>query len=151
MKIVYGDIFDHIENNKADVLVHGCNCFCNMGAGIALTIKNRYPEAYNIDLLTERGAANKLGTYTKASINVSGKSFIIINAYTQYNWKGNNILADYDAIRHVFQSIRKDFSGLRIVYPLIGAGLAKGNWEMIKSIIDEELEGETHYCVKLLP
>ncbi|EHR0917707.1 macro domain-containing protein [Vibrio parahaemolyticus] len=150
MKIVYGDIFDHVENNKADVLVHGCNCLCNMGAGIALTIKNKYPEAYEVDLQTEKGASSKLGTYTKVNINRSDKSFTIVNAYTQYNWNGNGVLADYDAIRQAFRAIKKDFSGLRIVYPLIGSGLAKGNWQIIKSIIDEELKGEMHYCVKLL-
>ncbi len=150
LKIVYGDIFDHVENNKADVLVHGCNCLCNMGAGIALTIKNKYPEAYEVDLQTEKGASSKLGTYTKVNINRSDKSFTIVNAYTQYNWNGNGVLADYDAIRQAFRAIKKDFSGLRIVYPLIGSGLAKGNWQIIRSIIDEELKGEMHYCVKLL-
>lgn len=148
MKIVCGDIFDYIENNKADVLIHGCNCLCNMGAGIALKIKNKYPEAYKADLKTDNGASSKLGTYTMVNINRSGKSFVIVNAYTQYNWKGNGVLADYDAIRQVFRAIRKDFSGFRIVYPLIGSGLAKGNWQIIKSIIDEELHGEIHYCVK---
>ncbi len=150
LKTIHGDIFDHIKDNKADVLVHGCNCRCNMGAGIALTIKNRYPEAYNVDLQTVSGASNKLGTYTKTSINRSDKTFIIVNAYTQYDWKGDGTLADYDAIRRVFQAIKKDFSGLRIVYPQIGAGLAKGNWQIIKSIIDEELKGEMHYCVKFI-
>ncbi|MCT7947339.1 macro domain-containing protein [Shewanella septentrionalis] len=150
MKKVHGNIFELVENNKADVLVHGCNCLCNMGAGIALMIKSKYPEAYNVDLQTERGASTKLGTYTKVIINRRGKSFAIVNAYTQYDWKGNGVLADYDAIRQVFRAIKKEFSGLRIVYPLIGAGLAKGNWQIIESIIDEELKGEMHYCVKLI-
>lgn len=150
MKTVYGDIFDHVENDKADVLVHGCNCMCNMGAGIALAIKNKYPEAYNVDLQTKKGASNKLGTYSRANISRSNGSFVIVNAYTQYDWKGNGVLADYSAVRQVFRTIKKDFAGLRIVYPLIGAGLAKGNWQIIKSIIDEELVGETHYCVKFV-
>lgn len=150
LKTVYGDIFDDIEQNKADVLVHGCNCFCNMGAGIALTIKNKFPEAYDADLRTELGLKEKLGTYSKAKINLNGRIFTIVNAYTQYHWKGNDVLADYDAIRQVFKAIKRDFAGLRIVYPLIGAGLAKGNWQTIKSIIDEELKGEKHYCVKLI-
>ncbi|MBE4585483.1 phosphatase [Vibrio navarrensis] len=151
MKTVYGDIFDHVEHDRADVLVHGCNCLCNMGSGIALAIKNRYPEAYEVDLKTESGASNKLGTYTTANINRNGGKFTIVNAYTQYDWKGDGVLADYDAIRRVFKSIKSDFTGLRIAYPLIGAGLAKGDWQIIKSIIDEELKGEAHYCVKLLP
>jgi len=31
----------------------------------------------------------------------------------------------------------------------IGAGLAGGDWEIISSIINEELEGEDHTCVVL--
>lgn len=150
MKTVYGDILDEVRQDKADILVHGCNCFCNMGAGIALTIKNKYPEVYEVDLQTKSGSSSKLGTYTKVNISRGSRSFTIVNAYTQYDWKGNGVLADYDAIRQVFRAIKKDFTGHRIVYPLIGAGLAKGNWQIIKSIIDEELKGEIHYCVKLI-
>ncbi|HHF0508393.1 macro domain-containing protein [Vibrio antiquarius] len=151
MKTVYGDIFHELEQNRADVLVHGCNCFCNMGAGIALTIKNRYPQALIADRKTEVGKMSKLGSYTKAlAISSNNSTFTIINAYTQYHWKGSEVLADYEAIRKVFRAIKRDFGGSRIVYPLIGAGLAKGSWTIIKSIIDDELVGEEHYCV-LLP
>jgi len=45
--------------------------------------------------------------------------------------------------------IKNDFSGKRIGYPLIGAGLAGGNWRIISKIIDEELNGEDHTLVKL--
>lgn len=45
IEYVNGDIF----KGKDDVIVHGCNCFCNMGAGIALQVAKYYPEAKNID------------------------------------------------------------------------------------------------------
>lgn len=120
-----------------------------MGAGIALDIKNKYPAAFLADKGTQFGLSKKLGTYSKANINSNGRSLIIINAYTQYDWNGNGVLVDYAALRQVFRSIKRDFHGLRIVYPLIGAGLAKGDWTVIERIIDEELAGELHYCVKL--
>ncbi len=44
--------------------------------------------------------------------------------------------------------VKLHFSGRRIGYPLIGAGLAKGNWKLISQIIDEELEGEDHTLVE---
>ena len=73
---------------------------------------------------------------------------IIINAYTQYDFKGAGTLADYEAIRSVFKAIKTDFSGLRIGYPAIGAGLARGDWSLISKIITEELKGEDHTFVE---
>ena len=35
MKVVKGNIFDLAEQGEFDVVVHGCNCFCTMGKGIA--------------------------------------------------------------------------------------------------------------------
>jgi O-acetyl-ADP-ribose deacetylase (regulator of RNase III) len=47
-------------------------------------------------------------------------------------------------MRHV----KAKFSGKRIGYPKIGAGLAKGDWNKISKIIDEELAGEEHTLVE---
>lgn len=55
----------------------------------------------------------------------------------------------YEAIEKVFGSIADNFYGKRIAYPKIGAGLAGGDWEIISSIIDEELEGMDHTVVIL--
>jgi O-acetyl-ADP-ribose deacetylase (regulator of RNase III) len=38
--------------------------------------------------------------------------------------------------------MKQKFSGKKIGLPLIGAGLASGNWETIESIIKEELLDE---------
>ena len=38
--------------------------------------------------------------------------------------------------------IKRDFTGQRIGMPLIGAGLAKGDWALIQHIILKELAGE---------
>jgi len=35
-----------IFSDSNHIIVHGCNCFCTMGAGIAKTIKELYPSAY---------------------------------------------------------------------------------------------------------
>lgn len=148
MVIIYGDILSLVESGEYDVLVHGCNCFCNMGAGIALHIKNKYPEALMADKRTREGDRDKLGSYSKCEIVRPSSSFVLVNAYTQYKWNSDTQLADYSAIRAVFKKIKQDFSGERIIYPKIGAGLAKGDWKIIEKIINEELYGEEHYCVE---
>jgi len=57
---------------------------------------------------------------------------------------------DYDAIRAVMQRIKARFAGSRIGYPLIGAGLARGDWSVISRVIEEELAGEDHTLVEFV-
>ena len=148
MNVVEGDLIKLAQEGEFDVIIHGCNCFCAMGAGIAKGIKQAFPEAYQADLATPKGLQSKLGTISTAKLKVKGKQLVIVNAYTQYHWKGSGNKADYQAIRNVFKVIKHHFSGLTIGYPLIGAGLAGGDWELISSIIDQELAGEEHTLVK---
>jgi O-acetyl-ADP-ribose deacetylase (regulator of RNase III) len=151
MKIIKGDLIKLALEGKFDVIVHGCNCFCTMGAGIAGAIKSEFPEAYDADCKTEKGSKDKLGTYSQATIEKNGNKITVINAYTQHDYKGRGIKADYDAIRSVFKKIKLNFSGQRIGYPKIGAGLAGGDWEQISKIIDEALINEDHTLVEFAP
>lgn len=149
MKVIEGDLILMALKGDFDVIVHGCNCYCTMGAGIAKGIKKHFPEAYKADLKTEKGARTKLGTFSFAKTKVN--SLIVVNAYTQYHWKGNGRKVDYDAVRSVFKGIKEHFSGNKIAYPAIGAGLAGGDWKTIAQIIEEELEGEEHTFVVFKP
>jgi O-acetyl-ADP-ribose deacetylase (regulator of RNase III) len=47
--------------------------------------------------------------------------------------------------------VKRRFAGRRIGYPRIGAGLARGDWSIISTIIDEELAGEDHTLVDFAP
>jgi len=40
MKIVNGDLIKMALAGEFDVIVHGSNCFCNFGAGIAKQIRD---------------------------------------------------------------------------------------------------------------
>ena len=148
MQVVKGDLLALAAAGQFDVIVHGCNCQNTMGAGIAKLIKQRFPAAYEADLATEKGSRDKLGTISSATVDCGENSLTIVNAYTQFNWRGRGVKADYDAIRRAFREIKSQFSGRRIGYPLIGAGLAGGDWSVISQIIVEELEGEDHTLVE---
>jgi len=148
MKIVKGDLIQLALAGHFDVIIHGCNCFCTMGAGIAKLITSFFPEALQADMKTGMADKNKLGTYSMARIEKSGKNFMVINAYTQYDFAGHGVLVDYKAVKTVFSSIKNDFADKRVGYPKIGAGLAKGDWNRISKIIDKELKGEDHTLVE---
>lgn len=158
-QFIEGNLIELALEGQFDVIIHGCNCFCTMGKGIAKSIKTEFPEAYAADCSTKKGCREKLGTFSFAEIDDivgpsgDGQHLIVVNAYTQYNWRtggggGGGTKVDYHAIRQVMKQVKRNFSGKRIGYPLIGAGLAGGDWNIISSIIDAELEGEDHVLVK---
>ncbi len=147
MKIIKGDLVRLGLQGQFDLIIHGCNCFCTMGAGIARQIKETCPKAFEADAATRPGDESKLGNYTCARIQTGEHRLTVVNGYTQFNYAGPGVLADYDAIEALFTKIRTDFEGQRIGYPKIGAGLAGGNWDRISRIIDRALDGEDHTLV----
>lgn len=150
MKTIQGDLIKLAKEGHFDLIVHGCNCFGTMGAGIARQIKEQFPKAYQADRSTPIGDQSKLGEISWAKEKTTSGELIIINGYTQFDYKGSGQKVDYEAIRSVFQKIKEQFSGLRIGYPAIGAGLGGGDWRIIAQIIEEELEGEDHTFVEFV-
>lgn len=151
MKIVYGDLIQLAKNGEFDLIVHGCNCFCTMGAGIAKGIKAAFPAAFEADQATAKGDRGKLGTCTFAVIDRDGTPLVVVNAYTQFDYRGSGPKVDYDAVRSCFRWIKEQHSGKRIGLPKIGAGLAGGDWARIAGIIEEELTCEDVTLVELAP
>ncbi|MCP4394352.1 MAG: phosphatase [Alphaproteobacteria bacterium] len=152
MKVIQGDLIQMALRGQFDAVVHGCNIFNTMGAGIALSIKKAFPDATNLDALTKKGDKSKLGNIT---VSNADPRCIIINAYTQCHY-GSGKQVDYDAVKGCFKLV-KHFSNIflndrgylpKIGYPLIGCGLAGGDWKVVSKIIDNELIGCDHTLVK---
>tara|TARA_B100001063_G_C16724136_1_gene535306 strand:+ start:1023 stop:1478 length:456 start_codon:yes stop_codon:yes gene_type:complete len=150
VKTVKGDLIKLAKEGQFDVIVHGCNCFCTMGAGIAKQVKSHFPNAFQADLETQKGSEEKLGSFSSAAVLIGNHKLTIVNAYTQFHWRGRGNKADFEAIRKVFASIKENFSGAKVGYPLIGAGLAGGDWAVISKIISEELANEDHTLVQFV-
>ena len=148
MKRVKGDLIQLALDGEFDLIVHGCNCFCTMGAGIARQIQDRFPQALAADKATPSGDRSKLGNYSMARLSHTQGEFIIINGYTQYHYNGPGVLLDYQALDTLFQRLKSDFPGHRMGYPKIGAGLAGGDFHRIAAIIDRALTGENHTLVE---
>lgn len=142
MKEIQGDLIALAKEGRFDVIAHGCNCFCGMGAGLALAISREFPEAAEADKQTCSADPDKLGTCSVATCTRNGYTFDVVNAYTQFHWAGAGVLVNYGALYSCMQWIKSRYAGKRIGLPKIGAGLARGDWNVIKNIIAEVLEGE---------
>ena len=137
LKIINGDLIKLALAGEFDVIVHGCNCFNTMGAGIAKTIRQTFPEAYEADCKTVKGSKDKLGTYTSAV----SKNVTIINAYTQHGYWGKNNpdLFEYKAFSKILKKLKTEFPGKRFGFPLIGCGLAGGDEDRIIGMLESQL------------
>lgn len=151
MKTITGDLIELAQRGEFDVIAHGCNCMCEMGAGIAKQIKKVFPAAYDADQQTTKGDAGKLGTCTVATCALANGTVDVVNAYTQYDFRGKGVLVDYDAVRSCIKWIKSHYSGKRIGLPKIGAGMARGDWNRIRDLISEELAGEDVTIVEFQP
>lgn len=149
MRTREGDLIALTREGHFDVMVHGCNCFHTMGAGIARAIAAAFPQALDADKATAHGDRAKLGSISVAEASHDTHRFHIVNAYTQFHYGGQGRNADYHAISRAFEAIASRFPQSRIGYPMIGAGLAGGDWNMIAPRISEALEGCDHTLVVL--
>ena len=129
-----GNLLDMADQGQFDIIMHGCNCYCVMGAGIALQIAQRYPDAKFADDETVKGDPGKLGSYT---IGMHGR-LVILNVYTQYSMalNGSEDVFEYRAFERALTKISNRFGQWRIGLPMIGMGLAGGDPERIIPMLD---------------
>ncbi|MDU8942113.1 macro domain-containing protein [Ovoidimarina sediminis] len=149
MKTIEGDLIELAKAGRFDVMVHGCNCFGTMGAGVAKAIATSFPQALAVDRATPLGERAKLGIVSIAEVDLQDHRLTVVNAYTQFDYRGRGVKVDYDALRLCFERVAEMFPGARIGYPMIGAGLAGEDWSIIEVIIDEALEALDHTLILL--
>lgn len=131
---VKGDLIALFKQGNGH-LIHGCNCFHTMGAGIAAKIAKEFPQALEIDKQTSRGKVEKLGGFSVWTHQVNGYNWCGVNLYTQFR-PGPN--AEYGAILKGFETINDVFEGaIQSFYiPKIGCGIGGLEWECVEEIIN---------------
>lgn len=153
IKEIKGDITE----TDCMIIAQGCNCQGVMGAGVALAIRNKWPKAYYsyLDMFEEFNAGpdgeNFLGWTDAIQLEPGGK--VICNCFTQqYYGPGDRLYLDYDALNKCLQQlivIVRYYKQNEIAIPRIGCGLAGGDWnkvrKMIEDIIPEDITVKVYY------
>ena len=143
IQTIHGDLLQ-----AKGLIIHGCNSQGVMASGVAKQIRETYPEAYNAYMKgIEEHCKGVTGycTYYRHDNDT-----VIVNAVTQkyYGRDSTVTYVSYDAVRSCFREINKALSVFPnitdINFPKIGAGLGRGNWNVISKIIDEEID-ERYY------
>ncbi len=140
-----GDVFSS-RNTPNSLIVHGCNAQGAYGSGVAGQMCRLAPEA-RFAYLREAKNGLSLGQIIPAKKPHSDNIWVI-NGITQefYGTNKNVCYASMLAIRDVMIKTLEFARIHRITeihMPLIGAGLANGDWTIIEGIIDSVLGIET--------
>lgn len=127
------------------IIAHQTNCLGIMGGGVALAIKNTYPNVYEEykSFCDIHGIEECFGS----SCVVGEKEKIIINAFGQKYIGSNECMTDYAALKsglsEGIKTIRlcwnlDSITQLTIAIPYkIGCGLAGGDWEEVSKLLEE--------------
>lgn len=134
-----------LHPNSNLVLIHGCNCLNNMGAGLAQRIAELYPAAKVADSLTQSHDKGKLGDYT---VGVVENDFVIVNLYSQYKYGGVYVNVDYDALSKGFDKVMSNINSESVVFLIpefIGCGLAGGDINIVRPMIETKFADSKYY------
>lgn len=135
-----GDIFE--QRHDLSIIVHQTNLYHIFGSGIASEIKKRYPYAYAADCKTTKGDRDKLGSFTLGyDVKLMGPD--IINLYSQDGISATHRTTHYAAMgkalfdleRWICDNRHPDDQTVGIPHG-IGCGLAGGDWNVVRPIIE---------------
>lgn len=122
---------------ETGIIAHGCNCQGVMQSGVALQIKQKYPSAYKYYKYIEEFKGLNLGD-VHVVLQDENKHLYVVNLMTQeFYGRDDKRYVSYDAVDKCFDNLfARNLRKLTVNIPLIGAGLANGDWTVISSIIE---------------
>lgn len=156
---VEGNLIELAIEGKFDVIAQGVNCMCTQKSGLAPQMvkafeTNKFPQEF----YKYKGDINRLGTIDYKAIRLSNlvkgdvtgfynkiildPALYVVNAYTQFMYgvnheDGVSTPLDYHALKLCFMKMNYIFGGMHIGLPMIGCGLAGGNWEVVRRLIKD--------------
>ena len=129
------EVKGNLLDTDCKYIAHGVNCKNTMGSGVARALYEKWPEVkrryheYPPHKVT-------LGRVQKAKV---AEDKFVLNCFTQENF-------GYDGIKYVsYDAIHRCFSVIKYLYgddidclaiPKIGCGLAGGDWDVVRPIIE---------------
>ena len=136
----------NIINAAEDIICHQVNCLGIMGGGLALQIKNKYPEVFKAykEFCPRQKTEQMLGQ-TQIVACHDGKYIANIFGQNECGWGKQQ--TDYDALaqgfNRLFSAVTNDskYSDKSIAIPYgIGCGLGGGDWNEVLKIIEKSIK-----------
>lgn len=132
MEIIKGDLLA-IEHG---IICHQVNCKGVMGAGLAKSLKAKYPQCFESYSKYCRDGKFKLGMIQFCKIN---PFLFICNLAGQDGYGRKNRQTDYDALTSCLIKLHSKSISMDLIPYLpfrLGCGLGGGDWTLVASLIE---------------
>jgi N-glycosidase YbiA len=132
---ISGDLFDN--EHHAQVFAHGCNCQGSMGAGVARTIRARYPEMYEEYRHRCKAEPRRFNLGDCWLWKADDQPWVFNLGTQEGYWRSR---ASYEAIETALKEMRRqaDVEGITTVaMPRIGVGYGGLSWKKVRVIVEE--------------
>lgn len=132
IELTRGDIL----TANAEALVNTVNCVGVMGRGIALQVKNAFPENFKVyEAACQRGEVQPGRMYVFETGQFTNPRYVI-NFPTKRHWRGKSRLADIESgLRALVEEVKR--LGIRsIAVPPLGCGLGGLDWAEVRPRIE---------------
>lgn len=132
------------------IIVQQVNAQGVMGSGIALGIRTKWPKVWDeYSAVVKPNQPDKGFSYMGKVIYVEVEPGLWIANIVGQQFFGKDkskVYTSYEALEMGFHSVRNFAlnNDLEVHYPLIGCGLANGDWERVSKFIGVQLTGLDH-------
>ena len=152
--MTYNHKIGNILDVKQGLIVHQVNAQGVMGSGIALLLRNKWPAVWEeYHKVVKQNQPDKGLSYMGHVIYVQVEPGLwVANVVGQQFYGSAGNYTSYEALEMAFHSINNFASNneLDVHYPLIGCGLAGGDWTRVSQIISDRL-GTIDHMLWTLP
>jgi N-glycosidase YbiA len=131
---ISGDLFDNAHGARA--IAHGCNCQGSMGAGVARTIRARYPEMYEEYRGRCKAEPRRFNLGDCWLWRADDRPWVFNLGTQEGYWRSR---ASYEAIETALRRMRAqaDAEGITsIAMPRIGVGYGGLAWKKVRAIVE---------------
>lgn len=140
IKEVKGDLLQATEN----IIGHQVNCQGVMGLGLAAKIKNKYPIVFKRyrQLVNMYNSNKKILLGTAQIIKVDENKYVA-NLFGQFYYGRGKRHTDYKSLYQALETLKQKAKkhNLTVALPYgLGCGLAGGNWNIVKGLINKTFE-----------
>ena len=142
--MTYSIVQKSLLEETRGIIVHGANAQGVMGAGFAKALCDKYPQVRTDYLgVFKKNTPNRVHLGQSIFTQLSPE-LLVVTGVTQkhYGHSAFYVYVDYHAIQMVFEEVNKVAlrTGLPVLFPLIGCGLAGGHWPTVHDIIVKALD-----------
>lgn len=134
MEIVKMDLLDVSEG----IIAHQVNVRGVMGAGVALSIRKKYPKVFEqySHLCRLSAGVSLLGFVQPVRVS---DSLVVLNVFGQEGHRRGRRETSYDATATAWEKISERYGdGRNLFIPyLMGCGLAGGDWSIYEAIVSQ--------------